>query len=170
MACGDITTGRARQCKGLGGTSKLYLFNYVQDPFTVDAGEATAINPLLTAVFEFDLVGDGHPFAENMVGDRNTSTAINTQTITAILPKQDATSSVNLTELTKGYSQAVVLDRNGVYHAVGIDDGIDWTVAATTGGAKGDLNGYTLTGTSTTAALSPKLDTDTITAFLALVA
>jgi hypothetical protein len=31
------------------------------------------------------------------------------------------------------------------------------------------MNGYTLTGTSTTGALSPKLDTATITAFLALV-
>ena len=64
---------------------------------------------------------------------------------------------------------AVVKDRNGIYHAIGIDDGIDFTVAQTTGGAKTELNGYTLTGVSTTGALSPKLDSDTIADFLALV-
>jgi hypothetical protein len=38
-----------------------------------------------------------------------------------------------------------------------------------TGGAKAELNGYTLTGVSTTGSLSPKLDTDTIADFLALI-
>ena len=78
--------------------------------------------------------------------------------------------SAELNLLIKGFPQAVVKDRNGVYHALGIDDGIDFTVDATTGGAKTDLNGYTLTGVSTTGDLSPKLDSATITAFLALVA
>jgi hypothetical protein len=64
---------------------------------------------------------------------------------------------------------AVVKDRNGIYHAIGIEDGIDFTVAQTTGGAKGELNGYTLTGVSTTGSLSPKLDTATAAAFIALV-
>jgi hypothetical protein len=64
---------------------------------------------------------------------------------------------------------AVVKDRNGVYHAVGLDDGIDFTIDQATGGAKTDMNGYTLTGVSTTGSLSPKLDSATITAFLALV-
>jgi hypothetical protein len=63
----------------------------------------------------------------------------------------------------------VVKDRNGIYHAIGIDDGIDFTVVQTSGGAKTELNGYTLTGVSTTGSLSPKLDAATITAFLALV-
>ena len=61
-------------------------------------------------------------------------------------------------------------DRNGVFHAVGIDDGIDFNVNQTTGGVKTDMNGYTLVGTSTTGALSPKLDAATVTAFLAVVA
>ena len=62
MAC-DITVGRTRGCKELlGGTSRLYLFNYLDDPFTVDSatGEATAVNILLTEVFEYDIVGDGN--------------------------------------------------------------------------------------------------------------
>ena len=71
--------------------------------------------------------------------------------------------------LAYGFPMAVVKDRNGVLHAIGIDDGIDFTVAQSTGGAKTELNGYTLTGVSTTGSLSPKLDASTVTAFLALV-
>lgn len=169
MAC-DINAPRLRQCKqGLGGLGKLYLFNFVENPFTVTAGVATAINPLLLNVFEYELEGDGNNVSESMVPDRNTGTTLNTQTITVVLKKIDATTSAQMNLLAYGFPMAVVKDRNGIYHAIGIDDGIDFTVAQTTGGAKGELNGYTLTGVSTTGSLSPKLDTATTAAFLALV-
>ncbi len=169
MAC-DITAGRTKSCKNnLGGVSKLYLFNYVENPFTVTAGVATAINPLLTTVYEYELEGDGNNVAESMVSDRNTGTTLNTQTSTIVLKKIDATTGAQMNLLAYGFPMAVVKDRNGVYHAIGIDDGIDFTVAQTTGGAKGELNGYTLTGVSTTGSLSPKLDEATAAAFIALV-
>jgi hypothetical protein len=170
MAC-DITSGRLRACKeSLGGCSTLYLFNRVDDPFTVVGGEATAINAALTVAYEFEIDGDGNTLVENMVSDRNTGTTVNTQTLTAVLNQIDAATSAELNLLAYGYPMAVVKDRNGVYHCVGIDDGIDFTIDQTTGGAKTDLSGYTLTGVSTTNALSPKLDDATITAFLAIVA
>ena len=169
MAC-DITAGRVRACKQLlGGTSKLYLFNYLEDPFTVLAGEATAVNVALTTVYEYDILGDTNTFVENMVSDRNTGVTVNTQTLTIFLGGLDAATSVQMNLLAYGTPQAVIRDRNGVYHAVGISEGIDFTVDSTTGGASTDANGYTLTGVSTEVALSPKLDSATITAFLALV-
>lgn len=169
MAC-DITQGRAKACKqNLGGASKLYLFNYVENPFTVTNGVATAINPDLTEVFEFELEGDSNNVSENMVSDRNTGTTVNTQTTTINLKKIDATTSAQLNLLAYGFPQAVVKDRNGIYHAIGIDDGIDFTVNQVTGGAKTEMNGYILTGVSTTGSLSPKLDSSTVTAFLALL-
>jgi len=169
MAC-DLTAGRAKACKqGLGGLGKLYLFNFVEDPFTVVAGVATAINPLLTTVFEYELEGDGNNVSESLVPDRNTGTSVNTQTSTFVLKKIDATTSAQMNLLAYGFPMAVVKDRNGIYHTIGIDDGIDFTVVQSTGGAKAELNGYTLTGVSTTGSLSPKLDASTVTAFLALV-
>lgn len=169
MAC-DLTAGRAKACKqGLGGLGKLYLFNFVEDPFTVTAGVVTAINPLLTTVFEYELEGDGNNVSESLVPDRNTGTSLNTQTSTIVLKKIDATTSAQMNLLAYGFPMAVVKDRNGIYHAIGIDDGIDFTVVQSTGGAKAELNGYTLTGVSTTGSLSPKLDVSTVTAFLALV-
>lgn len=170
MAC-DITQGRAKACKqNVGGQSHLYLFNYVENPFTVSAGnEATAINVLLTTVYDYILEGDGNTLIENMVSDVNTGVSVNTQTLTTVLRKQDAASSAEFNLLVYGDAQAVVKDRNGVYHALGYDDGFNWSVDAATGGAKTDFNGYTLTGVATTGSLSAKLDSATITAFLALV-
>jgi len=169
MPC-DITAGRDKACKqGLGGLGKLYLFNFVENPFTVTAGVATAINPLLTTVFEYELEGDGNNVAESLVSDRNSGTSLNTQTLTVVLKKIDAVTSAEMNLLAYGFPMAVVKDRNGIFHAIGTDDGIDFTVVQSTGGAKGDLNGYTLTGVSTTGSLSPKLDATTVTAFLALL-
>lgn len=169
MAC-DITAGRSKPCKdSISGVRKLYLYNYVEDPFTVLGGEATAMNVLVTAAYEYDLAGDGQVLDENMVGDRNNGTRLNTQTVTAILQKIDATTSAELNLVAAGYPQAVVLSNDGNYHAVGITDGIDFSVVENTGSAKGDLNGYTITGISTEKDLSPILDGATVTAFLTVV-
>lgn len=169
MAC-DITSGRAKVCKdSIGGNSKLYMFNYLEDAFTITGGLATAINPSLTDVFEYELEGDGNTLVQNMVSDRQTGTTVNTQTLTVVLKQMDATTSAEMNIVAKGYPMAVVKDRNGKYHAIGLQDGIDFTVDAVTGGAKTDLNGYTLTGVATTGSLAPILDPATITAFLALV-
>lgn len=168
----DITRGRARTiCKdGLGGNSSIYLFNFIDDAFTVTAGEATGINPLITEVFEFGLVGDGNTLEQVTATDRNTGTTVNTQTLTTVFQKLTAEDNANFNLLTKGFTGAVVKDRAGNYHAVGIDDGIDFNITSATGGAKTDLNGYTAVGTSTTKDLAPLLDSATVTALLALVA
>ena len=64
MAC-TLTKGRQRACKeSIGGTSKLYLFDYLEDAFTISAGEATAMNVALTAAWTYDLVGDASTFTE----------------------------------------------------------------------------------------------------------
>jgi len=169
MAC-DITIGRDRACKdGLGGNSTLYLYNELADAFTVLNGEATAMNVLLTAAFAFPLEGDGNTLEQSMVSDRNTGTKVNTQTLTVTLKNMDAATNAEFNLLAAGYPQAVVVDRNGNHHAIGLDDGIDFTVLASTGGAKTDMNGYTLTGVATTTDIAPLLDEATITAFEGIV-
>lgn len=168
MAC-DISAGRLRVCKdSLGGNSTLYLYNELVDPFTIVAGEATAMNVALTANYKFELEGDLNTLVQSMVGDRNAGSKFNTQTLTVVLKKMDAATNAQFNLLVAGYSQAVVVDRNGNYLSVGADDGIDWTVESNTGGAKADGNIYTLTGVATTADLSPILDSATVTAFLAV--
>ena len=167
----DLNKGRKKPCKtSIGGVSKLFLFNYLEDPFTVLDGAATAMNISLTEAFVYDLVGDGQVLAEDMPSDRSAGTSINTQTITAILQGIDTATSNEMKFIAKGYPQAVVLSKEGNYHAVGITDGIDFLVNATTGTTQAEFSGYTLTGTSKEANFSPQLDSSTVTAFLAVVA
>ena len=155
MAC-DINNGRDRACKdGLGGASTLYLYNEIADAFTVVEGAATDMNVLLTEAWAFPLEGDGNTLEQSMVSDRNTGTKVNTQTLTVMLKVMDAATNAQFNLMAAGYPQAVVVDRNGNHHAIGLDDGIDFTVVASTGGAKTDMNGYTLTGVSTTQDLAP---------------
>ena len=169
MAC-DINNGRDRACKdGLGGASTLYLYNEIADAFTVVEGAATDMNVLLTEAWAFPLEGDGNTLEQSMVSDRNTGTKVNTQTLTVMLKVMDAATNAQFNLMAAGYPQAVVVDRNGNHHAIGLDDGIDFTVVASTGGAKTDMNGYTLTGVSTTQDLAPVLDEDTVTAFEGIV-
>ena len=169
MAC-DITQGRAKPCKdSIGGVQKLYLFNYLENPFTVADGVGTAMNVLLTEAFEYDLVGDGQVLVEDMPSDRSAGTTTNTQTITAILQGIDVSTSNEMKALANGYPQAVIKDRNDNYMVVGFSEGIDFSVNATTGTTQAELSGYTLTGVSIENALSPHLDETTRDAFLAIV-
>lgn len=169
MAC-DLTSGRRKVCKGdLAGVSRVYFFNDLEDSFTVVDGVATAINPLLQDVFAYELVGDGNTFVESMPGDRNTGTAVNTQTLTLLLHKLTKEDHKQMNLLVKGYPRVVVKTKKGDYHIVGLTEGIDFTVATATGGAKGDFNGYTLTGVSMESQLAPIMATTTRDAFLLLV-
>ena len=170
MAC-DLTKGKARACKeNTGGTVKLYLFNYIEDPFTVANGVATAMNVGVTAAWIYDLVGNVSFFNEEVVSDSATQTVTNTQTITAVFHKMDAATAAEFNLLAKNYPHAVMKDSNGEFHALGITDGIDFNISATTGSAKTDSNQFTLTGTAIEKELSPKLDAATQTAFLAVSA
>ena len=59
MAC-NLTSGRTEPCKdAVGGVKKAILCDYVEAPFTVSAGQATAINAGVTEVFQYDLRGHG---------------------------------------------------------------------------------------------------------------
>lgn len=176
MACSDILAGIGRQCNNtLGGVQKIYIFNYLEDPFTISAdnSEATAMNVLLTQSFEFEITGVGNILEQNVVSSRDSFTTVNTQTITALLGGMTPAKHATLKLLVNSRAMAVIKDRNAKYHAVGIgqglNEGIDFNNVATTGGAQSDFNGYTLTGTSIVKDLAPILDTATVTAFLATV-
>lgn len=170
MAC-DITKGRGKGCKNtVGGVGKAFFINFVENPFTVNNGEATAINPLIAEVFQYDLVGNTNNFSESMVSDSTAGTTTNTQTLTLALSGITKEDTHQLNLLAYGFPIAVVKDRNNVYRAVGISEGIDFTVAPTTGAAKADFNGYNLTGVATEGQLAPILSPAAVTALLELAA
>lgn len=170
MAC-LLTSGRTEPCRdAIGGLKALYLFDFVEDSFTVSAGEATAIDAGITDVYKYDLLADGNTFVESGgAPDESTGTSVVTQTGTAVLKKQDVKTANEINILKSARPVAVWKFRDGTYKVQGLSDGTVISVETASGGAKADFNGYTLTLTSTELNLAPTLDSSTVTAFEALV-
>ena len=169
MAC-VLTSGRSEPCSdAIGGIKKLYLLDYIEDSFTVVAGEATAIDVGVTAVYGYDLLNDGNTFAEAFEQDINAGTSTYIQTVTLALKKQSKLFAQELALIVKARPIAVVLDRMDNYKIVGISDGTVSSGSLESGGAKNEFNGINLVLTATETEPAPYLDATTVTAFIALI-
>ena len=115
------------------------------------------------------VISEDYPF---LCFKKNWSFYVNiiSQTITAILQGLDKDTSNELNAVTEGYPIGIVKTRDGEYKLVGLTDGIDFSIEATTGATQSEFSGYTLTGVSIEKDLAPTLDSATVTAFLATVA
>jgi hypothetical protein len=171
MACDTINRGKKKTCKGsIAGVNDVFFYGDIDDAFTVVDGVATAVNPLLTTVYKYELTGTGNILTESMPSDRNTGTTTNTQTLTLVLNKITKEDNHQMNLLAKGYPRAVVKSKAGNYHIVGLTEGIDFTISPTTGGAQSDFNGYNLTGVAIENELAPIMNDATRDLFLVLVA
>lgn len=170
MACA-LTSGRTEPCKdSQGGIKAAYFIDYIEDAFTVSAGEATGINGSITDAFKYELRSNNNTLSESLVSDRNTGVTLNTQTLELRLKKQDAATSAQILLMAKARPIIVVQGYDTLYRVVGHTEGCDLTGSnIQSGGAKTDFNGYDLTFTSEEVMLSPILDSTTVTALLALV-
>ena len=169
MAC-TLTSGRTEPCRdAVGGIKNIYLLDYLEDAFTVSAGQATAINVGVTNVFKYELLNDTNTLVETVTSDQNNGTTIVEQVFTAQLNKQTQESIVEFNILIKARPIVVVQDRMGNFKIVGLNDGTVVSGDAQSGGAKGEFNGYNFTFTATETEFAPYLDSATQTALLALV-
>jgi len=126
-----------------GGISKLYLFSYVKYSKSLNLvqGQKVITFPS-TIAYEYE--AEGMAFAES-------TAVVNggvewTQKLTFTLTESSEDSQVHLLP-SKDYS-AVILDRNGDYRFIGMRNGAEVTVQATTGIGKGDMNGYSISLTA----------------------
>lgn len=169
MAC-TLTSGRTEPCRdAVGGLKAIYLANFIEDGFTVAAGEATAINVALTEVFKYELIADGNTFVETPTQDPNAGTTTYEKVLSVVLKKQNLASANELAIIMKARLLVVVQYRDGSYRVLGLEDGTFQTGDFQSGGAKSEFNGYNLTFTATETTPSPYLDSATVTALEAIV-
>jgi hypothetical protein len=169
MAC-VLTTGRTEPCKdAVGGLKTIYFYDFLEDAFTVTAGEATAMNVALTVAYKYDLLSDDNNLEEVGTSDQNTGTYTVAQTATFSLKKQDAATANEINLWSKARPGAVVVDRMGNYKVIGLSDGLVISGTGVSGGEKGSFNGYNITAIATEIAFAPALDAATVTAFDAIV-
>ena len=168
MAC-DLTAGFALDCKeGVGGIKAIYLQQLVDFQSGVVVDPSTEeINALPTAtIYQFALPKHTGNFTEEVTSSVENGTIYYTQTVTATFFKLTAARRKQLELIAKNRLVVFVLDNNNNIWMIGKVDGAEVTAASTsTGTAKGDLNGYTITFTAEEAHKAYRLVSYTTTPF-----
>ena len=147
MAC-NITAGRNEVCKdSIGGLQGVYFINFTTGSFTKNgSGEVTAL-PSGSTVYYYELKGNSS-YTETINSSRDNGTTFFSQELTLNLKKLTNEMTTQLKLLAYGRPQIVVWTQNGDALLVGEKEGADLTAGTIqTGGALGDLYGYSSTFT-----------------------
>lgn len=149
MSC-DITRGRAEVCKeSVGGLQAVYFINYISGSaqFTRDANSLITDGFSGLDAYKYELKGSS-AYTETVNSSRENGTTFFSQELTLNLKKLTNTMTTELKTLAYGRPQIVVHTNAGDALLVGEDRGADLTGGSIqTGGALGDLYGYSLTFT-----------------------
>ena len=148
MAC-DITAGRIEPCKdSVGGLDAIYFVNDGDiTGFTMDTTDTDVIACVdgTPNAYKYDLKGNS-TFETTINSSTENGTSFFEQTLTLTLKKLDIESHKELKLLTWGKPKVIVKDNNGNFFLMGKEHGAEVTGGSVvTGGAMGDLSGYTLT-------------------------
>ena len=149
MAC-DISAGRTEACKSnVGGLRNMYIGNFsagMYDEFLDADKDLDFITALVTPVdvYKFELRGENNTFDEANEISRDNGTSFWTQTANIVVKKQDNLTQVQLKLLSYGRPHIILEDYNGNFRILGAQNGCEVAVSSSTGGAMGDLNGYTM--------------------------
>jgi len=150
MAC-DIALGRLEPCKdSVGGINAVYFVNYgdlgavTYDATDVDVIDAVAGTP---SAYKFDVRGNS-TYTENIQSSRENGTTMFEQVLELTLKKLTKEDHNTIKLLSFGRPHIIIEDNNGNLLLSGLEFGCDVTGGTVvTGGAMGDLSGYTLSFT-----------------------
>ena len=148
MAC-DLGFGRIEPCKdSVGGLKAVYFVNYGEmgaityDVTNTDVIDAVAGTP---DAYKYDLKG-ASTFTQNVNSSRENGTTFFEQVLELTFKKLTVKDHKELKLMAYGRPNVIVEDNNGNFFLAGLDHGMDVTGGTiVTGGAFGDLSGYTLT-------------------------
>ena len=148
MAC-DLSSGRLEVCKdSVGGLKAVYFVNYgdatgyTYDGTNTDVIDSVAGTP---TAYKYDLKG-ASTFTQNINSSRENGTTFYEQVLELTFKKLTIKDHKELKLMAYGRPQVIVEDNNGNFFYAGLEHGMDVTGGTiVTGGAMGDLSGYTLT-------------------------
>ena len=148
MAC-DISLGRIEPCKdSVGGLKAVYFVNYGDATgYTYNGTNTDVIDDVAgtPTAYKYDLKGVS-TFTQNVNSSRENGTTFYEQVLELTFKKLSIVDNKQLKLMAYGRPQVVVEDNNGNFFYAGLKHGMDVTGGTiVTGGAMGDLSGYTLT-------------------------
>ena len=153
MPC-SLTLGRNEVCKeSIGGLQGVYFINFTTGSFAESAAQTATPSGLLTGVpsgsilYYYELKGTS-AYTETVNTSRENGTTFFSQELTLNLKKLTNEMTTQLKLMAYGRPQIIVWTNNGDAFLVGKKEGADMTGGTIqTGGALGDLYGYSLTFT-----------------------
>lgn len=169
MAC-LITKGRTLStCKDIrGGYKALYFANYGDYDFVIANNLVTSLGTL-DEVFKYEVKATVNTLTETGTSSDDNGTFIVAQALAVTLPKLSADLQAQVTAICQGRPFVFVEDYNGNVMLLGATNGTMSTSTKVTGGAGGDLSGFTVTVNGEEKEYSPFLDSTTKTALQTLV-
>jgi hypothetical protein len=147
MAC-NLSAGRNEVCKeSIGGIQGVYFINYTTGSFTKDANGVVTALPASSSVYYYQLKGNSN-YTETVNSSRDNGTTFFSQQLVLNLKKLTNEMTTQLKLMAYGRPQILVWTNNGDTLLVGEHLGADVTAGTIqTGGALGDLYGYSVTFT-----------------------
>ena len=150
MAC-DIAIGRLEPCKdSVGGINAVYFVNYGDlGAITYDATNTDVIDSVAgtPSAYKFDVRGNS-TYTENIQSSRENGTTMFEQVLELSLKKLTKEDHKTIKLLSFGRPHVIIEDNNGNLLLAGLEHGADVTGGTVvTGGAMGDMSGYTLSFT-----------------------
>ena len=143
-----LSAGRKEVCKeSVGGLQGVYFINYYTASATIDANDlVTALNnPSGSSVYYYELKGNSS-YTETVNSSRDNGTTFFSQELTLNLKKLTNEMTTQLKLMAYGRPKVVVWTLNGEALLIGNKEGCDVTAGTIqTGGALGDLFGYSIT-------------------------
>ena len=147
MAC-NLSAGRNEVCKeSVGGLQGVYFINYTTGSFTKNGSGLVTALPLSSSLYYYELKGTS-ALTETVNSSRENGTTFFSQELVLNLKKLTNEMSTQLKLMAYGRPQILVWTNNGDTLLVGEAHGADVTAGTIqTGGALGDLYGYSITFT-----------------------
>jgi len=168
MSC-LISKGKMLGCKDQrGGIKNIYFANYGNYGFVINAHQVTDLDTL-DVVFKYEVKATTNALTETGTSSEDNGTFLNAQSVAVTLPKLAADLQAQVQLICAGRPYVFVEDYNGNILLLGATNGTMSSCTKVTGGAGGDLTGFTLAITAEEGNLSPFLDATTKTALFALV-
>ena len=150
MSC-DIANGRLEPCKdSVGGINAVYFVNYGDiTSITPDSTDTDVIDSVggTPNAYKFDVRGNS-TYTENIQSSRENGTTAFEQVLELSLKKLTKEDHKTIKILSFGRPNILIEDNNGNVFLAGAEYGVDVTGGTiVTGGAMGDMSGYTLSFT-----------------------
>jgi hypothetical protein len=152
MAC-DLSLGRLETCKdSVGGLKAVYFVNYGEfGAITYDNTNTDVIDEIAGSpdAYKYELKG-ASTFTQNINSSRENGTTFFEQVLELTFKGLSVKDNKELKLMAYGRPHVIIEDNNGNFFLAGLEHGMDVTGGTiVTGGAMGDLSGYTLTLTGT---------------------